>query len=178
MVYMEWIVTTAPSVDEARILALDQLGVAAEDADVEVVAEPTRRLFGLRTTPAQVRARVKPVAPAPKQERDRRQRGKQGDQKGSRKRTSKSNGNQNKGGKPKGKSQSQSKNAKGQQARTKPPSGDSPQAANRADGGNTRTRTVSNKRSIPSSGTPTPKSTPSTEAPGTNAGRRTRKIQP
>lgn len=71
---MEWIVTTGGSVDEAKELALDQLGVAAEDADFEILAEPTRQLLGLRRSPAKVRARVTPVAPAPKAEPRRNQR--------------------------------------------------------------------------------------------------------
>ena len=71
---MEWIVTTGATVDEARDLALDQLGVAVEDAEFEVVAEPSSKWLGLRTTPAQVRARVRPVAPPPKIDRHNRQR--------------------------------------------------------------------------------------------------------
>ena len=70
---MEWIVATGSTVEQARERALDQLGVALEDAEFEVMVEPTSSLFGLRKTPAQVRARVRPVAPPPKQ--DTRQRG-------------------------------------------------------------------------------------------------------
>lgn len=75
---MEWIVTSAPTVAGARDLALDQLGVAAEDAEFEVLTEPSSSLFGLRKTPAQVRARVRPVAPPPKQERPQRGRDRRG----------------------------------------------------------------------------------------------------
>jgi spoIIIJ-associated protein len=84
---MEWIVTTGGSVDEAKELALDQLGVAAEDADFEVLAEPTRQLLGLRRIPAKVRARVTPVAPPPKAEPRRNQRR---DNKGSKRGSSRS----------------------------------------------------------------------------------------
>ena len=43
---MEWVETTARTVDEAKELALDQLGVIADDADFEVLAEPKQGLFG------------------------------------------------------------------------------------------------------------------------------------
>ena len=72
---MEWIVVTGHTVAEARDRALDALSVAAEDADIEVLAEPARSLWGLRHHPARVRVRVRPTGPPPRvgdQRRDRR----------------------------------------------------------------------------------------------------------
>lgn len=63
---MHWVIITGASVDEARTRALDVLGIDEADLDYEVLTEPTSRLFGLRTTPARVRARVRPRRPRPK----------------------------------------------------------------------------------------------------------------
>jgi spoIIIJ-associated protein len=73
---MEWVETTGKSVEEARDLALDQLGVAEDDAEIEVVEEPKAGLFGRLRGEARVRARVRPTAVRPKQ--DRRGRGRKG----------------------------------------------------------------------------------------------------
>ena len=70
---MEWIETTGASVDEAKERALDRLGVAEDDLEYQVLAEPTSTLFGLRRTDARLRARVRPVSPRSKE--DRRDRG-------------------------------------------------------------------------------------------------------
>ena len=43
---MEWVETTGKSLDQAKELALDQLGVAADDAEFEVLEEPRTGLFG------------------------------------------------------------------------------------------------------------------------------------
>ena len=43
---MEWVETTARTVEEAKELALDQLGVVADEAEFEVLAEPKPGLFG------------------------------------------------------------------------------------------------------------------------------------
>lgn len=70
---MEWVETTAKTVEEAKELALDQLGVDAEDAEFEVLEEPRPGLFGRTRGEARVRARVRPTRPRPKVERrDRR----------------------------------------------------------------------------------------------------------
>ena len=66
---MEWIETTGASVDEAKERALDRLGVAEDDLEYQVLAEPTSALFGLRRTDARLRARVRPVRPRSKEER-------------------------------------------------------------------------------------------------------------
>jgi len=69
---MEWVETTAKTVDEAREAALDRLGVGADDAEFEVVEEPRAGLFGRMRGEARIRARVKPEQVRPKQERRRR----------------------------------------------------------------------------------------------------------
>jgi spoIIIJ-associated protein len=72
---MEWVEFTARTVDEAKDLALDRLGVAADDAEFEVVTEPKPGLFGRLRGEARVRARVRPAQARQKVERrDRRQR--------------------------------------------------------------------------------------------------------
>ena len=62
---MEWVVTTAKTVDEAKDRALDQLGVAADEAEFEIVEEPRTGLFGCLKVEARVRARVKPAQVRP-----------------------------------------------------------------------------------------------------------------
>ncbi|MDG1846250.1 MAG: R3H domain-containing nucleic acid-binding protein [Acidimicrobiales bacterium] len=63
---MEWVEVRGEDVAAAEELALDQLGVAREDAEFEVVTAPENRWLGLKKTEARVRARVKPVGPRPK----------------------------------------------------------------------------------------------------------------
>ena len=58
---MEWVETTGQTVAEALEQALERLGVAQADAEVIVLEEPKSSMFGLRKTPARVRARVRPV---------------------------------------------------------------------------------------------------------------------
>ena len=73
---MEWIETTGRTVDEAKELALDELGVDETDAEFDVIAEPGIGLFGRLRSEARVRARVMPTAPRAKEDRrDRRRRG-------------------------------------------------------------------------------------------------------
>lgn len=88
---MEWVETTAKTMNEAQDLALDQLGVAADEAEFEVLEEPKSGLFGRVRGEARVRARVRPAAVRPKQER--RQRGRNQKQDGGKK----SSGNRSKG---------------------------------------------------------------------------------
>jgi len=71
---VEWVEITAATVAQAREKALDRLGVDASDAEIEVLAEPQKRLLGLRRSSARVRARVKPRKPRPKRERPGRER--------------------------------------------------------------------------------------------------------
>jgi len=72
---VEWVVTTGRTIEEATEAALDQLGVDERDAEVEVVQEPQKGLFGRLRSEAQVRARVRPTAPRPKVDRRERRRG-------------------------------------------------------------------------------------------------------
>jgi spoIIIJ-associated protein len=80
---VEWVVTSGRTIEEATEVALDQLGVDEQDAEVEVVQEAQKGLFGRLRAEAQVRARVRPTAPRPKVDRrDRRRadrRGRDGD---------------------------------------------------------------------------------------------------
>jgi spoIIIJ-associated protein len=73
---VEWVETTGRTVAEAIDAALDQLGVDEQEAEVEIVDEPQKGLFGRLRVEARVRARVRPARPRPKAERrDRRRRG-------------------------------------------------------------------------------------------------------
>lgn len=72
---MEWVVTSGRTIEEATEVALDQLGVDEKDAEVEVVQEAQKGLFGRLRAEAQVRARVRPTAPRPKVDRRDRRRG-------------------------------------------------------------------------------------------------------
>jgi len=71
---VEWVETTGRSVEEAKDLALDQLGVDEQEAEFEVLEEPTKGLFGRTRGEARVRARISPKAPPPKVERRERRR--------------------------------------------------------------------------------------------------------
>jgi spoIIIJ-associated protein len=66
---MEWVETTADTIEEAKSLALDQLGVAEEDAEFEIIEEPKPGLFGRLRGEARVRARVRPTSPRAKADR-------------------------------------------------------------------------------------------------------------
>lgn len=73
---MEWVETTGRTVEEAKNLALDRLGIDEVDAEIEVLDEPRAGLFGRQRGEARVRARVRPTTPRPKVERrDRRKKG-------------------------------------------------------------------------------------------------------
>jgi spoIIIJ-associated protein len=66
---MQWVETTGNTIEEAKEAALDQLGVAEDDAEFEVVDEPKQGLFGRTRGEARVRARVMPASPRGKTER-------------------------------------------------------------------------------------------------------------
>mgnify|MGYP000539145726 CR=1 FL=1 len=66
---MEWVETTAKTLDGAKEAALDQLGVAEDEAEFEVLEEPKPGLFGRTRGEGRVRARVRPTQARPKQER-------------------------------------------------------------------------------------------------------------
>ncbi len=69
---MEWVSITAKTVEAARDEALDRLGVAADEAEFEIVEEPRPGLFGRVRGQARVRARIRPTPVRPKQERRRK----------------------------------------------------------------------------------------------------------
>ena len=71
---MEWVEVTGKTVEEAKEMALDQLGVDESDAEFEVLEEPKAGLFGLLRSQARVRARVVPTTARPKVERRDRKR--------------------------------------------------------------------------------------------------------
>ena len=75
---MEWVEITGKTVEEAKELALDQLGVDVDEAEFEILAEPKAGLFGRVRGEARVRARVRPTAPRAK-DAGRRRRTKQDD---------------------------------------------------------------------------------------------------
>lgn len=72
---MEWVETTAKTLEEAKAQALDQLGVHADEAEFEILEEPKAGLFGRLRGEGRVRARVRPTAVRPKQDRRGRSRG-------------------------------------------------------------------------------------------------------
>ena len=72
---MEWVEVTGKTVEEAREKAVDLLGVAEEDAEVEVLAEAKMGLFGRLREEARVRARVEPTVPRSKDDGRKRRAG-------------------------------------------------------------------------------------------------------
>jgi spoIIIJ-associated protein len=69
---VEWIEVSARTLEDARELALDRLGVVADELEYEVIDEPRGGLFGIGRTEARIRARVKPISrekPADKRRR-------------------------------------------------------------------------------------------------------------
>ena len=72
IINMEWVETTAKTIEDAREAALDQLGVGADEAEFDVIEEPRPGLFGRMRGEARLRARVRPAQVRPKQERRRK----------------------------------------------------------------------------------------------------------
>ena len=101
---MEWVEVRAENIAAAEELALDQLGVAREDAEFEVVTREENRLFGLKKTEARVRARVKPVDVPSKNANNQRNRKKKNEKTTNKK----TNPNQNKQTKNQGNKQNKS----------------------------------------------------------------------
>jgi spoIIIJ-associated protein len=66
---VEWVEISGSTLEEAKELALEQLGVAEADAELVVLAEPKVGLFGRTRGEARVRARIQPVGPRPKRQR-------------------------------------------------------------------------------------------------------------
>ncbi|NLA34757.1 MAG: hypothetical protein GX868_03605 [Actinobacteria bacterium] len=69
---MEWVETTARTIEEAKELLLDQLGVDENDTEFEILEELKPGLFGRTKGQARVRARVKPKTPPSRDDRRRR----------------------------------------------------------------------------------------------------------
>jgi spoIIIJ-associated protein len=69
---MDWIEVTARTLDEAKELALDRLGVVEDELEWEVIDEPRSGLF--RRSDARIRARVKPLSREKPADRRRRRR--------------------------------------------------------------------------------------------------------
>lgn len=69
---MEWIEVTGRTVEEAKDVLLDRLGVQEDEAEFEVLEEPKAGLFGRTRGQARVRARVQPKSPRVKDDRRRR----------------------------------------------------------------------------------------------------------
>src|SRR5207342_1328217 len=73
---MEWVQTTGRTVDEAVDAALDELGVHAEDVEVEVLEEPKAGFLGrFGGSEARVRVRLKPISREKPQDRRRGRKG-------------------------------------------------------------------------------------------------------
>jgi len=96
---MDWIVTTARSVEEAQTRALDLLGVDSADAEIQVIEEGKTGLFGRTKSEARVRARIKPKAPPAKEERRSSRGGDRNRNRGGGGRGSNGKGNNRDGGK-------------------------------------------------------------------------------
>lgn len=75
---MEWVETTGETLEEAQNAALEQLGVAADEAEFEILDEPRPGLFGRTRGEARVRARIKPNQPRSRDNRDRNRRERSG----------------------------------------------------------------------------------------------------
>lgn len=127
---MEWIETTAASVEEARSSLVQRLGVSADEVEFETLEEPRTGLFGRVKGVARVRARVEPKQHAPNERRQRSSKGNR-DRKGGR------GGQTNKSGK------------NGEQRRGGQQSGARPDAAT---AGGQKSSTPSSKESRPKSG--------------------------
>ena len=70
---MEWVEITATTIEDAKDLELDRLGIDDGDAEFEIVEEPKAGLFGRTRGEARVRARIKPNSVRAKADRrDRR----------------------------------------------------------------------------------------------------------
>jgi spoIIIJ-associated protein len=73
---MEWVQTTGRTVEEAVDRALDELGVHAEDVEVEVLEEPRPGFLGrFGGSEARVRVRLKPISREKPQDRRRGRKG-------------------------------------------------------------------------------------------------------
>lgn len=72
---MEWVEITGKTVEEATAVALEQLGVAEDEAEIEVLESTKAGLFGRVRGESRIRARVRPVTPRAKNDDRSRSRG-------------------------------------------------------------------------------------------------------
>lgn len=136
---MEWVETTAKSLEEAKDLALDKLGVDDSDAEFEVIEEPRQGLFGRTRGQARVRARIAPKAPRAKEERGRnrkrRGRGEGGGNKGG---ANNKSGNRSEGNRSEGNRSEDGRSEGGRSEGGRSEGGRSKQGGNKTDGGRSR----------------------------------------
>jgi spoIIIJ-associated protein len=69
---VDWIEVSARTLEDARELALDRLGVVDEELEYEVIDEPKGGIFGIGRTEARIRARVRPISREKPADRRRR----------------------------------------------------------------------------------------------------------
>ena len=69
---MDWIEVTARTVDDAKELALDRLGVVEDELEFEIVDEARKGVLGMGRSDARIRARVKPISREKPSDRKRR----------------------------------------------------------------------------------------------------------
>ena len=134
---MEWVESTGKTIEEAKDVALDRLGVHEDDAEFEVVADVTTGLFGRVKEEARVRARVRPTTPRSKDEGRRRQRGGKGRRGGGGGSGGKAQG-RNQGGSGKGNrdgGRASGGDRRDEKPSTKPETSRTPAAAPAGDGG-------------------------------------------
>ncbi len=114
---MEWIETTAETIEEAKESALDKLGVDDGDAEFEVLEEPRKGLFGKTRGQARVRARVAPKSPRAKDDQGRRRSKRGADKSGEAASSSATGGHQESASAPAGGSETNEKRASERQAK-------------------------------------------------------------
>lgn len=73
---MEWLERSDATIEGAKEFLLDQLGVAEDEVEFEILEEPRAGLFGRQRGQARVRARIVPISPRGKEERKKRPRSK------------------------------------------------------------------------------------------------------
>jgi spoIIIJ-associated protein len=81
---MEWIEVTGKTLDDAKELALDRLGVSDADLEYEVLEEARGGFLGMGRSEARIRARVRPVSREKPDDRRGRRRRPRGDERGAR----------------------------------------------------------------------------------------------
>ncbi|MDC0359299.1 Jag N-terminal domain-containing protein [Acidimicrobiales bacterium] len=148
---MEWVVTAGKTVEEAKDVALDRLGVHGDDAEFEVLSEVKTGLFGRVKEDARVRARVRPSTPRSKDERRGRGRNNKGSD---RNRPAKGDGVQGQGqgrGQGRGKGQGQGQRGQDQgrgEAQSSEKKSRRDEGANKRQDGNGRPAKQSNENKV------------------------------